>query len=331
LLTPQIYRRYINELSHLDPIIQQVLQYINKPPFEIESSKLRAELGLSEEKFEEQLIYLEYSLICSKKYKRNGDKYVEIITPFQEWSDYLSFLFSSKITTIKNSDDIEKFRRNDFSFIEDMTKLFIFIKNEKIKISWNKHLINLENSAFLAKKTGIFIPDEACDEKLVQHYITKLIKKLLLLQLIVEKDGELHSHAKSNYWFELSIEEKALSLYKDPSQHIMLPTTISNVFSEKQLREAEKSIKRVMHNNWVLFDDFIKGVTVPIKDEQIVSLKKEGKNWKYNIPQYLEEEKILINVVIFDWFFTCGITEIGSYDGKDCFRITNFGRKIFGD
>ncbi|HNA62356.1 MAG TPA: hypothetical protein PKW79_04705, partial [Rhabdochlamydiaceae bacterium] len=118
----------------------------------------------------------------------------------------------------------------------------------------------------------------------------------------------------------------ALYLYRHTANRIRsMPDA-----TEKLIREAEKSITRVIHSEWVFFDDFIEGVIVPLGDHLPVSLKKSGKYWKYVRPEYSSDERQLIHAVVFEWLFEAGITAIGTYQGKECFMVTLFGQSLFG-
>ncbi len=115
---------------------------------------------------------------------------------------------------------------------------------------------------------------------------------------------------------DASLETKALELYRHPPE---IP----------HVREIEKSIKRVLHGGWVVFEDFLRGVFVPLSEQSVISLKRTGKHWKYVLPVYSEEEKGHIRKVIFEWLHQCGITAVGTAHGKECFCVTAFGKFFF--
>ena len=97
------------------------------------------------------------------------------------------------------------------------------------------------------------------------------------------------------------------------------------------MREAEKSIKRVLHGGWVYFDDFLKGVLVPLNEQSVVMLKRTGKHWKYTLPIYGDEEKAILKATIFEWLYEMGMVMTGTCQGKDCFAVTHFGRFFFDE
>ena len=99
--------------------------------------------------------------------------------------------------------------------------------------------------------------------------------------------------------------------------------------TEKNIREAEKSIKRVLKKEWVFFDDFIKGAVVCLNDANGVSLKRIGKLWKYTLPTYTDREASFIKLTVLEWLFEVGLVAPGVCEGKDCFTATPFGRFFF--
>ncbi len=103
-----------------------------------------------------------------------------------------------------------------------------------------------------------------------------------------------------------------------------------SLLTEKVIREAEKAVMRVLHSGWVLFEDFNKGVIVPLAEHTAATLKKCGKGWKYALPDYTPEERAFIHAIVFEWLFEAGITAVGTYEGKACFTVTPFGQSLFG-
>ena len=101
--------------------------------------------------------------------------------------------------------------------------------------------------------------------------------------------------------------------------------------NEKNLREAEKSLKRVVNCGWVYFDEFINSVMVQVGQAEQVCLKCKGKKWKYVIPEYSEQEKALIEAVIFERLFEIGMTGVGTHNGRPCFCLTSIGRSALGE
>ena len=95
------------------------------------------------------------------------------------------------------------------------------------------------------------------------------------------------------------------------------------------MREAEKSIIRVLNKSWVFYDEFFKGITAPLNDDHAITLKRSGKAWKYTTPVYTQEESALIRSTVLEWLFEAGLVQPGQLNGRDCFRITTLGQTLF--
>ncbi len=169
------------------------------------------------------------------------------------------------------------------------------------------------------------------DLKAAKDYCAHLVKKICLIKLADLMDGRLYALDTANDWLDMALENKILFLYRHPLNRILNQYLPSDLCIDRTVREAEKSVKRILHGNWVFFDDFIEGVMVPLNDDSVVMLKKTGKQWQYTLPTYSDSEKNLIKATIFDWLFECGIVTIGTQGGRDCFAATAFGRFFFAD
>ena len=153
-----------------------------------------------------------------------------------------------------------------------------------------------------------------------------MIDKLILIKLAEPVNGRLSPFDSADEWLEMNPENRALHLYRHSLNRLINNTVAPNLCTERNLREAEKSIKRVLHGGWVLFDDFIRGAVVSFNEGSTVVLKKNGKHWKYVLPQYNDDEKNLIKAAIFDSLFECGIVATGTINGQDCLAVTAFGQ-----
>ncbi len=285
LLTPQIFQRYLLELNFSDPAIVAIAQDVFRAPdFKIPTKKLVQKYGISKEQLEEYILLLEFHFVCCSGYQKNDNAWEAVVTPFQEWRDYLTFLKTTTPSPLSDPSKVVRFRPHDFSFVEDMTSVIQAIR----------------------------LQEPISDPQ----YLKQIQDKIELLNL---KDPEI-----AKEFLEMRLENKALYLYRHPQNKIS-----SAPVPEKVMREAEKSIGRVLHCGWVLYDDFFKGVMAPL-GEFPVMLKKCGKCWKYAIPEYTPEEKTALHATIFEWLFEAGITAIGTYEGQDCFMVTPFGQSLFG-
>lgn len=292
LLTPHIFQRYVEELNFGDPILNAIIQDVyNSPDLKVSSSDIIAKYNLTAKTFEEMILMLEFNFACCLVFEKEGDHWIEFVTPFHEWREYLCFFRATEPVCIDPKDPIEPVSDNDFAFIEEMSSLLLKAKAKSIPISKSP-----------------------------------AVEKLVLLKLAEHVDGKLRSLEAGDAWLDLSLENRALHLYRHPHNRIL-----SLSAGERYVREAEKSVKRVLHGGWVYFDEFLRGVLVPLNEQSVVMLKKVGKHWKYNLPIYGEEEKKLIHAAIFEWLYEFGMVTIGKCRGRDCFAVTAFGRFFFDD
>lgn len=315
LATPQVFHRYLMELNMGDPALSAIVQDVfRSPSLCLTAKEISDKYGLSHEQFEEIMLVLEFNFVCCLGYRKDGDEWREVVTPFHEWKEYLAFLRDTTTKPVPDFSKVKRRRPHDYSFVQDMAAILHLIKKQPIAL-------NAKGYAFLASKC-----EELEDNT---SYLEQVIQKLRLLKFAEIVDNKLQALSDSNEWLEMRLENRALYLYRHPLNSlasINLPPALGN---EKAIREAEKSITRVLHAGWVLFDDFVKGALVSITDTPI-SLKKIGKNWRYTLPEYNAEEKALIHAVIFEWLMEAGVTATGVYEGRDCFCVTSFGQSLFG-
>jgi hypothetical protein len=76
----------------------------------------------------------------------------------------------------------------------------------------------------------------------------------------------------------------------------------------------------------VFLDDFLEKITPSKKD---VKLKQEGKKWRYILPKYPQQQIHEIKTIISKHFFELGIIKTGILNNKECFKITDFGKRLF--
>lgn len=292
--TPALFQRYLHEVTLNDTTLTAIAQDVMRAPdFRITAKDLMHKYDLSQAQFEEAMLLLEFHFICTITFERSGNQWKEVVTPFHEWRQYLTFLQNTAPSPIKNVGQIERLKAHDFSFVQDMTAALLQMKKQPQPLS----------------KLG----DNS-------SYTERVVGRLLKLQLAEQKQAKFVATAAAEAWLDDRLEGRAIYMYRHPT----------NAFPEKVLREAEKSIVRVLHSGWIYFEDFLKGTIVPLSDNSIVALKKVGKAWKYTLPSYTDEEKAILKSVVMDWFFEVGITAIGVHDDKECFTVTPFGQSLFG-
>ena len=292
LLTPHIFHRYLAELNFGDPILNGIMEDLfSAPDFKVSSSDLIAKYNLCRRDFEEIILILEFNFVCCLCYEKEEDHWLEFIVPFHEWHEYLRFVQATETPKIESKGAIERSKESDFAFLEELSELLL-----------------------RGRKKGISVAP------------SPLTEKASLLKLAIYTEGKLQTLEAGDAWLDLSLESRALHLYRDPNNRLL-----SLSVSERYVREAEKAIKRVLSGEWVYFDDFLKGVLVPLNEQSVIALKRFGKHWKYILPIYGEAEKILLKATVFEWLYEMGMVAIGRCCGRDCFAVTPFGRFFFED
>lgn len=316
LLTPQIFQRYLMELTFGDPALSAIAQdVLRSPDLTLTANDVMKKYELSREKFEENMLILELHFVCCLRYEQSGNGWEEKVTPFYEWREYLTFLKTTTTQPITDSAKIERFRSHDFAFIEDMTATLLLIKKQPTPL-------NPKGYAEIAARLQEIPPSP--------QYIDQIISKLQLLKLAEVVDNKLQAAQPAAEWLEMRVENRALYLYRHSLNKIQSVSLSPHLMSEKVIRDAEKAVMRILHSGWVFYDEFDKGVIVPFGDHPAATLKKCGKGWKYALPQYTPEEKGFIRAIVFEWLFEAGITAVGTYQGRPCFTVTAFGQSLFG-
>lgn len=304
LLTPQIYQKSLEELNQSSGPLKHILKDLfASPQLKIYSKDVMQKYKLSREQFEETMLLLEFHFACCLGYQKEGDAWLEVITPFQEWKEYLEFLQKTKPQPIEElvGDDPER----PFAFVEDMTMLLAASKEE---------------SSFSTLKKSLSLPSE---------YFERLLQKALFMKFLSLDGDRLHLGASLNKWLDLDLASKAMTIYRHPTLHFTQWDVSASLIQDKLIREAEKNIYRIMHRDWVFLDDLIVGATAALSENSQIVLTKIGKTWRYKLPVYSHEETQLMRVAAKDWLYECGIVELGYYEDREIIRVTAFGLSLF--
>lgn len=314
LFTPQIYQRYLLELNLTDPIQKEIMDLLfNAPGFELEASTIIEKLDLTQEEFEEQMLQLEYRMICCVTYRREGAHFKEIVSPFEEWQDYLCHMSHLSLTPISNPKTITREKSSDFAFVEELSAL----------------LELAQKGAGLKDKKIFSALQKKCPDFNEEDF-DYLVQKLYLLNLVEKKGEEIFTTADGAKWLKLNLTDRAIYLYRHPRNSITMKNVPKELCTERTIREAEKSIHRVGHLGWIFLDDFLKCVSIPLNESQTITLRKIGKSWKYQLPEYSEREIAFFTALVEQWLYEAGILSIGVKNSRSCFCITAFGRDLFG-
>jgi hypothetical protein len=329
-LTPQIFQRYLSELNFTDKTLSGIVHDIyNSPHLKLNAEDLISKYGISHEQFEHFMLQLEFHFACCLGYEKVDGKWKEIVTPLHEWREYAIFLQNTKTQPISTPENVKRIRSEDFAYIQDLSLILNQAKKAPLALTEDKSgrlLPTKSTLSLLAAKMHDF--DENSAE--FADDIDKRIHKLKQLKLADIVDNRLYALESANDFLDMRLENRALFLHRHPLNRLFSPQIPADLITDRNLRESEKSIVRVLDSGWVYFEDFLSGVIVPLGEDSIIMLKKQGKTWKYSLPSYAEEELALIRSTVLEWLFEIGVTAVGKHNGKDCFCVTAFGQSLFG-
>lgn len=298
LQTPKIYERYLQDLTFDNPHLSIIMKELfASSELMISSRDLIKKLKISREKFEEYMLFLEFSLVCCISYKKTKDLWEEVVTPFHEWREYLLFLKNSQPTPIKDTKKIKRQFSEEFGFIQNLNSFL------------NKFL----KKPLSLKEAPKELVDIAC-----------------LLKIATVDKQKIQATKHTAEWLTKSPVDQAIALYREILNLLML-SDAAGTFSEKDYREVEKSLKRIAKVGWVYFDDFMKGCLASVGSAQHVALRKKGKHWKYALPSYHDNEKHFIQKIICEYLMQAGMVDVGEHDKQLCICLTPFGKLSLGD
>jgi hypothetical protein len=330
LLTPQIFQRYLADLNFTNPILSAIVKDVyHAPELMILADELIEKYDLSKEQFEEYILFLEFNFVCCLTYQKRGEYWREVVSPFHEWREYLLFLQTTHPISILEPSTVQRFRPRDFSFIEDMSLLLVLAKKQPIPLQVDqKGAVSFPSStaSMLLTKMGGFKDSDSA----FLAYVQRLIVKLRLLKLADIVDGRLYALEAANDWLDMRPENQAMFLYRHPLNQIQHRKISSQLCTDRNIKEAEKSVLRILNAGWTYLDDLIKGTMVPLGEDSLIMLKRQGKTWKYCLPTYSDEEIALIKTVVMDWLFEMGVTAVGLHQEQECVAVTSFGQSLFG-
>lgn len=296
--TPKVYEKYLQEIQFDDPLLGQILiDVFSAPDFIIEANVVREKYNLSHEQFEKAILLLEYNLVCCLSYQRMNDRWQEVLTPFHEWREYLRFLQATTPPTIEAVSQIKRRHAQDFGFINSLAECLEELLKGPISLK-RKH----------------------------PKFSKQLLMRVLKLNLGKISENELHAIPSTEHWLSLSLHDRAIMLYRQP-----LDAELCILYAEKDIREIERSLKRVLRSGWIYFDDFIKGMTASVCSAEAIAFKNKGKRWKYVVPTYNQDELELIKATLFERLYEAGIIAVGTHKERPCFAVTPFGQVTLGD
>lgn len=317
MLTPRTYIIYLKQLTFEDPILNKIfIDIYSADDFSIKSKDIIKKYGLTAEQFAEYALNLEYHLVCCTSYRKIGNLWEEILTPFSEWHDYL--LFQKAATPAPISEPVKPYHPDEFGFVKDMSAILNALEKGPLRIKE-------ENEEY-------FFSDEKLRfSEYPKRHQNNLIAKLLQFKLLRLEKNLLISLHKAEEWEEKTLEEQAMIIYRHPGSCFRQLERLSITFTERDLREVERNLRRILSSGWVYFDDFIKGFTSPIGETEEMTLTHKGKRWAYNHPRYTETDEKIIMQTICGRLFESGMVAIGTHKERLAIRVTRFGQETFGE
>ena len=96
--TPHLFKRHLSNIEHEKEIFSNIIEEVyNSENFEVEASFLQSKYNLKKEQYLEYVILLEFNFLCFQSYKETPNGFVEILTPFHEYKEYLLYLKTQEI------------------------------------------------------------------------------------------------------------------------------------------------------------------------------------------------------------------------------------------
>lgn len=300
LSTPKAYETYLSELKFDDEALKGIMEDVfTAPDFKIHAETVMKKYSLSREQFEEAMLLLEYNFVCYLGYSCEGNIWTEVITPFHEWRTYLRFLRDTKPQPIKDVKGIERTHPEDFGFVMDIA-----------------HLLEM------ASEDDIVLEVDST-------YVQKLMILMTELDLALIRANILQILPAGYAWLAKPLQEKALTIYQASANRLRKES--HGAYSERDISEVERSMRRIARAGWIYVDDFLHGQITPIGSLPPVALKNKGKKWYYDIPSYAEEDLTFTEVILFEHLFEAGMVSVGMHEDRPCFCVTPFGRGFCGD
>ncbi len=324
LQCPKLYERYLEELVFDDKVLHGIMKdVLTAPDYKIYSDALRTKYKLSREQFEEYMLHLEYNFVCYLSYNKVDDMWQEVVTPFHEWREYLRFIRDTTPKPITDVEKIQRRRSGEFAFLQDLAAVIKAAQQAPLPVVAHPEEDFTLSPASIKAWLPAFAKEKA---EYTQDYFRHVLNKLQVLELGTIKQNKLQLSDHAKVWVKKSLQDQAMALYRHSSNRMLHASKHPSVHSERNIREAEKSLKRVVNCGWIYLDDFLKGITAPIGNNEPVALKNKGKRWRYAIPAYSPEELEMIKATICERLFEVGMVSLGLHRDKLCFTLTPFGK-----
>ncbi len=328
--TPQVYERYLMDLNVTEPVMSEIISDLfNQSELCLPTEKIKEKHKLSRNAFEEYMLHLEFNFVCCLSYQKEGGLWKEVITPFYEWTQYLQFKQRHIPKVLPESKQVKSSTKKPFHFIQDMTYLLEEIIHQPLALqaSATDQDFLFPEETVKQLSLGCIGQESNMDVLSWQLYLSRLASRLVRIGLAIRHEEMLCPHHHAPHWLNMEVEDKALYLYRHPENRTLKMGFRDDLDTEKNVREVEKGLERIESCGWILLNKFLEGMICPIGDNDLVSLVKEGPNWKYKLPTFCEEEMQFMRYVILQRLYEVGMVAVGTLEGEDCFKLQPFGKE----
>jgi hypothetical protein len=323
LQTPRLFQRYQLELNFEDPVLNEIMKDVfSAPDFLVSSSTLREKHHLSRSAFEEYLLHLEFNFICCVSYRKVDGFWEEVVTPFHEWHQYLSFRREKVPSPIPSDHDVSIKRATENAFASDLQVILQRLLKQPLALDGDHLSVDeIIASAKQFKAMPAITAQNVAEWRDYFHWLIMKLQQLELAEVKTEKkNSSLVPGPDAKRWATMKEDEIGLEIYRHPETPFCFADVDPSLLNEKNFRELEKALEQCPENSWVYLDDLIKGVIATIGQSSEVSLQKKGRRWEYALPSYSSEELVFIKAAVMERFFEAGFISIGTCKGQPCLK-----------
>lgn len=330
LLTPSIFKRYINDLEFSDERLTQIVYDVfTAPNFKVNSQDIRNKYQLSIEEFEYLMLHLEFNFLCCLSYNEDKGQWQEVITPFHEWREFLRYKkdhFPQQLNAAK----IEKKVWDELSFSKGIS---VILQSHKLGVDpealeKGTYLLTPASCSHLKKENPIL--ETVSDEKIQQEF-APIVYRLEKIRLItIQKEGKIKPSTDATTWITMSDADRAVAVIRSPYHALKNSAFHSINYTERNIRDIETTIAELPAHQWFLVEQFIAYLTCGIGTAHPTTLSQKGRFWKYEIPMYTEEQRGFVQAIMQERFYESGLISIGTYENKLAFKLTSFGQEHIG-
>ena len=91
-INPQVYLYHLEQLTFKNPVLRQIQEEVFRSPHLcVRVDDLKKKFHLTHEKFELDLLILEFHFVCCLSYRHVDGHWEEVVTPFAEWQEILKY------------------------------------------------------------------------------------------------------------------------------------------------------------------------------------------------------------------------------------------------